>query len=227
MKETMIRTLIAVILLVVATDLTIGSPRRQEPKIDEFTMTTYQVVIVAKGPKWSPESAEVAPIVQAHHEYVADLVRSGRAHIAGPFTGESNLRGVYVLSGTPEAAKELAEADPGVKAGRYDVELLRWMGPEGWFQKPADMTQTEHIFFGFLVTGENTTPVTSEEQTLLMRGHLEYRSLIIGRWVEKAGQRRKRYYRITAEGRRVLASHRTRWEEFIHALTRVAGIRHA
>jgi len=34
-------------------------------------------------------------------------------------------------------------------------------------------------------------------------------------------------YRITAEGRTVLKRHRTRWEEFIHALTRVAGIRHA
>jgi len=56
---------------------------------------------------------------------------------------------------------------------------------------------------------------------------LEKRGLILGRWVEKAGQRRKRYYRITAEGRRVLASHRSRWEEFIHALTRVAGIGHA
>ena len=56
---------------------------------------------------------------------------------------------------------------------------------------------------------------------------LERRGLIAGRWVEKAGQRRRRYYRITAHGRRVLASHRTRWEEFITALTRVAGIRHA
>ena len=56
---------------------------------------------------------------------------------------------------------------------------------------------------------------------------LEKRGLIVGRWVEKAGQRRRRFYRISAEGRRVLASHRTRWEEFIHALTRVAGIRHA
>ena len=56
---------------------------------------------------------------------------------------------------------------------------------------------------------------------------LERRGLIAGRWVEKAGQRRRRYYRITAQGRRVLASHRTRWEEFITALTRVAGIRHA
>jgi PadR family transcriptional regulator, regulatory protein PadR len=56
---------------------------------------------------------------------------------------------------------------------------------------------------------------------------LEKRGLIAGRWVEKAGQRRKRYYRITAEGKRVLASHRSRWEEFIAALTRVAGIKHA
>jgi PadR family transcriptional regulator, regulatory protein PadR len=56
---------------------------------------------------------------------------------------------------------------------------------------------------------------------------LEKRGLITGRWVEKAGERRKRYYRITAEGRRVLASHRTRWQEFIHALVRVAGIDHA
>jgi DNA-binding PadR family transcriptional regulator len=56
---------------------------------------------------------------------------------------------------------------------------------------------------------------------------LEARGLIQGRWVEKSGQRRRRFYRITAEGRKVLAAQRTRWEEFIAALTRVAGIRHA
>jgi PadR family transcriptional regulator, regulatory protein PadR len=56
---------------------------------------------------------------------------------------------------------------------------------------------------------------------------LEQRGLIVGRWMEKSGQRRKRHYRITPEGRRVLASHRSKWEEFIHALSRVAGLRHA
>ena len=56
---------------------------------------------------------------------------------------------------------------------------------------------------------------------------LERRGLIQGRWVEKPGQRRRRFYRITAEGRRVLAGHRSRWQEFITALTRVAGIKHA
>ena len=56
---------------------------------------------------------------------------------------------------------------------------------------------------------------------------LEDGALIEGRWVEKAGQRRRRYYRLTAEGRKVLASHRNVWQTFILALDRVARIRHA
>ena len=56
---------------------------------------------------------------------------------------------------------------------------------------------------------------------------LEKRGLIEGRWVEKAGQRRKRFYRITPQGRQVLQRQRNRWQEFMTALSRVAGIRHA
>jgi transcriptional regulator len=56
---------------------------------------------------------------------------------------------------------------------------------------------------------------------------LEDRSLIEGRWVEKAGQRRRRYYRITAAGRKVLASQRSVFEAFFAALNRVARISEA
>ncbi|HEX6213192.1 MAG TPA: PadR family transcriptional regulator [Vicinamibacterales bacterium] len=56
---------------------------------------------------------------------------------------------------------------------------------------------------------------------------LEDRAWIAGRWVEKTGQRRRRYYRLTAEGRRVLARQRGRWEAFVAALTRAAGLRPA
>ena len=56
---------------------------------------------------------------------------------------------------------------------------------------------------------------------------LEKRGLIEGRWVEKAGQRRKRFYRITPQGRQVLERQRNRWQAFMAALSRVAGIRHA
>jgi transcriptional regulator len=56
---------------------------------------------------------------------------------------------------------------------------------------------------------------------------LEDKGLIEGRWVERAGQRRRRYYRLTPAGRKVLAQQRTIWETFFLALDRVAGISHA
>ena len=56
---------------------------------------------------------------------------------------------------------------------------------------------------------------------------LERRGWIEGRWVEKTGERRRRFYRLTSEGRQVLRRQRSIWSEFVDALDRVAGIRHA
>lgn len=56
---------------------------------------------------------------------------------------------------------------------------------------------------------------------------LERRGWIQGRWVEKAGQRRRRYYRLTAEGKKVLAAQRDSWREFVEAINRITGIEHA
>jgi transcriptional regulator len=56
---------------------------------------------------------------------------------------------------------------------------------------------------------------------------LETRGLIQGRWVERAGERRRRYYRLTPEGRRVLVQERATWREFMAAVNRVVGSDHA
>src|SRR5215212_1150889 len=53
---------------------------------------------------------------------------------------------------------------------------------------------------------------------------MEERRWIKGQWVEKAGQRRRRYYKLTAEGRKVLSTQRDTWSEFFAALNRVARI---
>jgi len=53
---------------------------------------------------------------------------------------------------------------------------------------------------------------------------MEDRGWIRSRWVEKAGQRRRCYYRITDAGRRVLAEQRADWARFVAALTQVAGL---
>ena len=56
---------------------------------------------------------------------------------------------------------------------------------------------------------------------------MEGRGWIAGRWVEKAGERRRRFYRITAAGARTLAKQRESWQEFVAAVTSIAGVRHA
>src|SRR5258708_36232540 len=56
---------------------------------------------------------------------------------------------------------------------------------------------------------------------------LEARGWIQGRWVEKAGQRRRRFYRLTPEGRKVLALRRKGLKQFGEAIRRITGIGYA
>ena len=56
---------------------------------------------------------------------------------------------------------------------------------------------------------------------------LEDRALITGRWLEKDGERRKRYYRLTLAGRRFLLEQRALWQEFMQAVNQVVGIESA
>jgi len=56
---------------------------------------------------------------------------------------------------------------------------------------------------------------------------LEKQGLIAGRWVEKAEQRRRRYYGLTARGRQELRSKEKSWKDFVAVISRVTGIDHA
>lgn len=56
---------------------------------------------------------------------------------------------------------------------------------------------------------------------------LENRGFISGRWVEKAGQRRRRYYQLTAQGKTVLKEQRSSWVDFVNAMNRITGGEHA
>lgn len=54
---------------------------------------------------------------------------------------------------------------------------------------------------------------------------MEDRGWIKGRWVEKAGQRRRCYYRITESGRKTLVAQRADWARFVNALIEAAGVK--
>ena len=56
---------------------------------------------------------------------------------------------------------------------------------------------------------------------------MEEREWIVGRWVEKDGQRRRRYYAITPAGLTILEAQRKSWQEFAKAIANVSGVRYA
>jgi transcriptional regulator len=56
---------------------------------------------------------------------------------------------------------------------------------------------------------------------------MEDRGWIVGRWVEKSGERRRRFYRLTAAGRDALEAQREGWREFVTAVNLVSGVRYA
>jgi DNA-binding PadR family transcriptional regulator len=56
---------------------------------------------------------------------------------------------------------------------------------------------------------------------------LERKKLVAGTWIEKPGERRKRFYRLTPLGRRALGEHRRTWREFVAALNHLTGFGHA
>ena len=56
---------------------------------------------------------------------------------------------------------------------------------------------------------------------------LEKEGAIQGRWVEKAEQRRRRYYSLTPQGRKVLRSKQKSWQDFVALVRRITGIEHA
>ena len=55
---------------------------------------------------------------------------------------------------------------------------------------------------------------------------LEQRGWIMGRWTERPGERRRRMYRLTASGRKVLAQQRSLWRAFVKAIDRAVGVEH-
>lgn len=56
---------------------------------------------------------------------------------------------------------------------------------------------------------------------------LEQRGWIVGRWAEEDGKRRRRLYRLTPAGRKVLAQQRSLWRAFVKAIDRAVGAEHA
>jgi uncharacterized protein YciI len=117
--------------------LTLGtSPqsfRAQQKTVEGYEMTTYYVALLYRGPKWTPEvTEETKRIQEGHMANIRKMAGSGKLVLAGPFSDDGTLRGMFVFQvGSIEEAKALTDDDPAVQAGRLAVEIHPWLSAKG------------------------------------------------------------------------------------------------
>ena len=98
-------------------------------EFDQFT------VVLLLTPPDAPELDEeaAAQLQDAHLSHLAALHESGQLLAAGPLPGEPRrrFRGLNIFGTGPEEARSLAEQDPAVRAGQFELEVLPWLVPGG------------------------------------------------------------------------------------------------
>lgn len=106
--------------------------------LQKFDITTnYYLGLLVRGPKFSPgESPERQKIQEGHMANMKRLADRGKLVAAGPFTEDTDLRGIFVFrTATMEEAQDLTNTDPAVKAGRLAIKLYEWKLPSEAFAK--------------------------------------------------------------------------------------------
>lgn len=98
-----------------------------------FKMMTAYLAFLVRGDKWTPEKTPATEAIQkAHLENINRLAEMKKLVVAGPFGDNGGLRGIFVFRvGSIEEARQLAETDPAVKAGRLALIIHPWLVPEG------------------------------------------------------------------------------------------------
>jgi uncharacterized protein YciI len=104
-----------------------------KPTAQPLKLTTYYLGFLRRGPKWTPEKTpETEKLQAAHMANINAMAKTGKLVIAGPFENAGEYAGVYVFKvGTLDEAKQLAETDPAVKAGRLVIDVHPWLLGEG------------------------------------------------------------------------------------------------
>ncbi|QCK14365.1 YciI family protein [Mangrovivirga cuniculi] len=96
---------------------------------DDYGMKKYVMAFLKKGPNRNQSEQEAAELQQAHLENIKRMAQNGDLVLAGPFTDDGDIKGIYIFNvETIEEAKKLTETDPAVKAGRLIMELHTWYG---------------------------------------------------------------------------------------------------
>jgi uncharacterized protein YciI len=142
----MIKPLMMVLLMVTGSYSCFGQAKEQSrydaalaQKLgaDEYGMKTYVMVFLKEGPVKIKDSVAREQLQTAHLKNIFKLADEGKLIIAGPFSDDQEIRGIFIFNvNTVDEAKKLTETDPAVKAGVLIMELHPWYGSAALVEIP-------------------------------------------------------------------------------------------
>lgn len=167
------RLLTAIALLLLTTQAFFAQQKPEAKAEPAHKLVEFHMAILKRGPKWTAaETSETKRVQQEHVKYVLATLNTGKAVIAGPFTDDGDIIGVFVFRAPSAAeAKAWAEADPSVAAGHYIVEMHPWWS-EDIFSKPTKPMRIVPMYFAFLTRGEKWTPEKTPATEEIQKGHM-------------------------------------------------------
>jgi uncharacterized protein YciI len=105
---------------------------------DEIGMRNYVMAFLKSGPVKLTDSTERANLMSAHLKNIGRMADEGKLILAGPFTDNGTIRGIYLFNvATLDEAKALTETDPAIQRGTLVMELHPWYGSAALMELPA------------------------------------------------------------------------------------------
>jgi uncharacterized protein YciI len=101
------------------------SVKKQSP---EEQIEQYFFVLIKTGPNQNFDSTQKAKLFQGHMANINRLYYDGIIKAAGPFGKNAyTWRGIFIFDcKTKEEAEKIAQSDPAVAAGLFEVEISAW-----------------------------------------------------------------------------------------------------
>lgn len=138
-------------------------------------MVKLQLVLLVAGPNRDQPEPEAQAIQAGHLAHLEGLVRSGKAVIVGPMGDRGRVAGIVALrAASADEARQWAEADPAVRAGRLRAEVHAWWVEDGIMLPAWSTTDLEQLYFGFLVKGARWSAERTPESEETQKQHLAH-----------------------------------------------------
>lgn len=166
-------TLLLTIAILLCSSLVIA--QEQKPAEPEHKLIQFQLALLKRGPKWTPNPGKDAPELQKQHvNYVQSLMNSDKLMIAGRIQDDEDLKAVYIFrTASAEEAQNLVNADPAVAGGYMVPELHPWWSEDVMKKvKITVPTKLTTAYLAFLTRGEKWTAEKTAASAEIQKAHL-------------------------------------------------------